>query len=125
MTLRALLGWISWDPPRHAFIIPFIGLNAPQVMEGPPPVGQMVAWGAAGLVFAIGYVLQGIAVMRVGVLPRGAGGLLAVGGLVFGISAAASGMLPPVLLLGALLFGMALAWIGYALWSDAQAGHAR
>ncbi len=39
----------------EAFIIPFIGLNAPQVMEGPPPVGQMVAWGAAGLVFAIGY----------------------------------------------------------------------
>lgn len=109
----------------ETFIIPFIGLSAPQVMEGPPPIGQMLAWAAASLVFAIGYILEGIAVIRAGVLPRGAGALLALGGLVLGIGAAATGMLPPVLLLGALLFGFALAWTGYALWSNPEAGHAR
>ena len=102
----------------EAFIIPFIGLNAPQVLDGPPPLGQLLAWTTAGLAFAVGYALQGIAVIRAGVLPRGAGALLAVGSVVFGIGAAATGMLPPVLLLGALLFGSALAWIGYSLWSE-------
>ena len=102
----------------EAFIIPFVGLNAPQVMEGPPPIGQLIAWATAGLVFAVGYMLQGIAVIRAGVLPRGAGALVAVGGAGLGIGAATTGMLPPVLLLGALLFGMALAWVGYSLWSE-------
>ncbi|MDQ6672806.1 MAG: hypothetical protein M3069_19025 [Chloroflexota bacterium] len=102
----------------EAFIIPFIGLNAPQVMDGPPPIGQIIAWAAAGLIFAVGYVLQGIAVIRAGVLPRAAGALLVVGGLGLGIGAATTGMLPPVLLLGSLLFGMALAWLGYSLWSE-------
>ena len=106
------------DTDVEAFIIPFLGLTAPQVMEGPPPIGQLMAWAAASLVFAVGYVLQGIAVIRAGVLPRGAGALLAVGGVGLGIGAAATGMLPPVLFVGALLFGLALAWVGYSLWTE-------
>lgn len=104
----------------ETFIFPFLGLNAPQVMEGPPPVGQLLAWGISGLAFAIGYLLQGIAIIRAGVLARGAGALLGVSGLGFGVAAGAGGMLPPVLLVGALGFGLALAWVGYSLWSESD-----
>ncbi|HLZ26559.1 MAG TPA: hypothetical protein VKV73_04485 [Chloroflexota bacterium] len=101
----------------EAFVLPFLGLNQPLPVHGPPP-GQLMAWTLSGLVFTVGYALQGVAVIRAQVLPRAAGGLLTVGGIIFGIAAAAPGMLPPVLFLGALLFGMALAWIGYMLWSE-------
>jgi|SRR5579859_1760804 len=97
------------------FMIPFIGLNAPQVMEGPPPIGQLLAWEASGLVFAIGYLLQGIAIFRTGVLPRGAGVLLGVSGVALGVVSGAAGMVPPVLFRGALGFGLALAWLGSSL----------
>ena len=64
-------------------------------------------------VFSIGYILLGIAVARAGVLPRGAGILLAVGGPVVAFS-------PPIGLLAVIvvvhtLFGFVLAWLGYAL----------
>jgi hypothetical protein len=79
------------------------------------PVGlwQLVA---TSLVFSVGYILLGVAVFRAGVLPRGAGVLLAVGGPIVAFS-------PPigimaVLVVGHTLFGAGLAWLGYALWSD-------
>ena len=58
-------------------------------------------------------MLLGVAIYRAGVLPRGAGVLLAVGGPIVAFS-------PPigilaVLLVGHTLFGAGLAWLGYAL----------
>ena len=82
------------------------------------PVGlwQLIA---TSLVFSVGYVLLGVAIFRAGVLPRGAGVLLAVGGPIVAFS-------PPigimaVLVVGHTLFGAGLAWLGYALWSDPKA----
>jgi hypothetical protein len=78
------------------------------------PVGlwQLIA---TSLVFSVGYILLGVAIYRAGVLPRGAGVLLAVGGPIVAFS-------PPigilaVLVVGHTLFGAGLAWLGYALWS--------
>lgn len=70
----------------------------------------------ASLIFSVGYISLGIAVARAGVLPRGAGILLAVGGPIVAFS-------PPVGVLGVIivghtLFGLGLAWIGYALWVE-------
>lgn len=72
----------------------------------------------ASLVFSIGYVLLGAAIVRAGVLPRGAGVLLAVGGPIVAFS-------PPigvqaVLIVGHVLFGFGLVWLGYALWTGAE-----
>ena len=78
------------------------------------PVGlwQLIA---TSLVFSAGYILLGAAIFRAGVLPRGAGVLLAVGGPIVAFS-------PPigilaVLVVGHTLFGAGLAWLGYVLWS--------
>jgi hypothetical protein len=70
---------------------------------------------SASLIFSIGYILLGIAIARARVLPRGAGILLAVGGPIVAFS-------PPigilaVLIVGHALFGLGLAWSGYALWT--------
>ncbi|MDQ3590927.1 MAG: hypothetical protein M3392_11940 [Actinomycetota bacterium] len=67
----------------------------------------------ASFIFSVGYILLGIAVARAGVLPRGAAILLAVGGPIVAFS-------PPigvlaVLVVGHTLFGLGLAWTGYAL----------
>lgn len=72
----------------------------------------------ASFVFSVGYVLLGISIFRAGVLPRGAGILLAVSGPVVAFS-------PPIGIAAALVvshtvFGVGLAWVGYALWNDKQ-----
>lgn len=78
------------------------------------PVGlwQLIA---TSFVFSVGYVLLGASMYRAGVLPRGAGVLLAAGGPIVAFS-------PPigvqaVLIVGHALFGAGLAWSGYALWT--------
>jgi hypothetical protein len=68
---------------------------------------------ATALVFSVGYVLLGVAVARAGVLPRGAGVLLAVGAPLVAFA-------PPigvqaVIIIGHTLFGIGLAWSGYTL----------
>ncbi len=73
----------------------------------------------ASLIFSVGYILLGVAIARAGVLPRGAGILLAIGGPIVAFS-------PPigilaVLVVGHALFSLGLAWSGYALWTGA--GH--
>lgn len=113
----------------EAFISPVVATEAPKFVEG---LLGMVAGhaseinlGALPTVYAlligvVGYVLGGllfgIATFRARVLPRWAGGLLAIGTLL------------PVLLssvvhhpfdrLFAVPVGLALAWLGYALWSE-------
>jgi hypothetical protein len=71
---------------------------------------------ATALVFTVGYVLLGVAVVRAEVLPRGAGVLLAAGAPLVAFA-------PPigvqsVIIVGYTLFGVGLAWAGYALFSE-------
>ena len=108
----------------------FIG-TAMMLLEGrehlfSPDFGQGTPLGLwelilASLVFGVGYILLGVAIVRAGVLPRGAGILLAVGGPVVAFS-------PPigiqaVLIVGHTLFGLGLAWAGYALWTSTKREH--
>jgi hypothetical protein len=74
---------------------------------------------ATAFVFSIGYVLLGVAVARAGMLPRGAGVLLAVGAPLVAFA-------PPigvqaVIIIGHTLFGVGLAWSGYALFAEDKA----
>jgi hypothetical protein len=109
-----------------AFLMAFVGTSM-MLLEGREhifssdfgqgtPVGlwQLII---ASFVFSIGYVLFGVAMVRTNVLPGGAGILLAVGGPVVAFA-------PPigiqaVIIIGHTLFGLGLAWSGYALWSSA------
>ena len=63
----------------------------------------------------LGGLLFGIATFRAGILPRWAAGLLAVGTAL----TPAAALLPHALeRLVAVPMGLALAWLGYALWSE-------
>jgi hypothetical protein len=72
-------------------------------------------WTLTGTLYILGGLLFGIATFRAGILPRLAAGLLAVGSVLSPVAA----LLPPehepkV----AVPVGIALAWLGYALWSE-------
>ena len=63
----------------------------------------------------LGGLLFGIATLRAGILPRWAAGLLAVGAALAPVAALLPIELQPKV---AVPVGLALAWLGYALWSE-------
>lgn len=112
----------------EAFILPMLATEAPKYVEGFLGVitltPSQVNLGAlptiyllTGLVgFLLGGLLFGIATFRAGVLPRWAGAMLAVATV---LPLVASSLLPhPLDRILAVPMGLALAWLGYALWSE-------
>jgi hypothetical protein len=74
-----------------------------------------VLYALAGFGYVLGGLLFGIATFRAGILPRWAAGLLAVGAVAPFVLA----QLPhPLDRTFAVPVGIALAWLGYALWSE-------
>jgi hypothetical protein len=65
--------------------------------------------------YMLGGLLFGISIYRVGILPRWAGVLLAVGTVSAPIAALLPNASQPKT---AIPVGVALAWLGYALWSE-------
>ena len=70
---------------------------------------------ANGLLYMLGGLLFGIATFRAGILPRWAAGLLAVGTALAPVAALLPHEHEPKV---AVPVGLALAWLGYALWSE-------
>jgi len=69
-------------------------------------------------VYMLGGLLFGIALLRAGILPRWPAGLLAVSSVL----TPAAALLPHAIQrLAAIPVGLALAWLGYALWSERRA----
>jgi hypothetical protein len=110
----------------EAFIIPHVATSSPSLVDawmkvfngGTSKVDLGVLptlWTLVGVVYILGGLLFGIATFRAGILPRGAAVLLAVGTLL----APLGGLLPlasqPKV---AIPTGLALAWMGYGLWSE-------
>ena len=73
---------------------------------------------ATGPVYILGGLLFGIATFRAGILPRWAGALLAVWTVLAPIAALLPNASQPKI---AIPMGVALAWLGYALWSEKRA----
>jgi hypothetical protein len=111
----------------EAFILPLLATEAPTFVEGflgifnghPTKLnlGALPALytltGLGG--YVLGGLLFGIATLRAGILPRWAAGLLAVGAVAPFVLA----LLPhPLDRTFAVPMGVALAWLGYALWSE-------
>jgi len=76
--------------------------------------------GMAAVLFMIGYILFGVAMIRTATLPRWSGVLVAVGApahlLGFGIAQLVSTAAWPIAILGSVSLGAGLAWPGYRLW---------
>jgi hypothetical protein len=110
----------------EAFIMPLLATAAPTFVDGflgiasgrasEVNLGTLPAlFALVGVLYMLGGLLFGIATLRAGILSRWAAGLLAVGAAV----TPAAALLPHEFQrLAAVPVGLALAWLGYALWSE-------
>jgi hypothetical protein len=107
---------LATEAPK--FVAGLLGMVAGQASEvnlGAVPAVYMLT-GIVG--YVLGGLLSGIATFRAGILPRWAGGLLA-----FGVTlpvVLSSVVHHPFDRLFAVPVGLALVWLGYALWSERQ-----
>jgi hypothetical protein len=113
----------------EAFVLPRVAHTTPGFVQswmgmftGPKgtfDLGVLPAvWTLSAPVYILGGLLFGIATWRAGVLPRWAGALLAVGTVLAPIASQLPNASQPKV---AVPVGVALAWLGYALWSERRA----
>jgi len=113
----------------EAFILPHVATASPGLVQawmgmfnGPAGTFNLGAlptiWTLSAPVYILGGVLFGIATFRARVLPRWAGALLAASTLLAPAAAALPNASQPKIAIPA---GLALAWLGYALWSERRA----
>jgi hypothetical protein len=106
---------------NFGFLAPILAKQSPAVLDS---ISQylpvVIVNGLAAILFMIGYVLFGVAMIRTATLPRWAGVLVAVGApahlLGFGIAQLVSTAAWPIAILGSVSLGAGLAWPGYRLW---------
>ncbi|HEY2297979.1 MAG TPA: hypothetical protein VGH43_09650 [Jatrophihabitans sp.] len=112
----------------EAFVLPRIASTSPSFVQswmgmftGPKGNFDMGAlptiWTLTAPLYIGGGLLFGIATYRAGILPRWAGALLAVGTVLAPIASQLPNASQPKV---AIPVGVALAWLGYALWSERQ-----
>lgn len=112
----------------EAFVLPQLTTAAPEFVEGflgifgdtqsEVDLGILPAIAPlAGVLYLLGGLLLGIAIYRASVLPRLAGALLAFGAVV---TIAAVVVPHPQDRILAVPMGLALLWLGYALWSERE-----
>ncbi len=110
----------------EAFILPTLASESPAFVAGflgmfsggssAIDLGVLpTLWKISGLMFILGPLLFGIATFRARVLPRWAGGLLALNILFVPVGALVPPELQPKIMVP---IGLALAWLGYALFSE-------
>ncbi len=103
---------LSWGEP---FLGPLVAEQAPGLLSAEPSGALAVGSILSIALFALGWLLFGLASLRAGMLPRGAAMLLIVGALLFFVLTSLD--LP----LYSVVQGAALIWMGYALWSGTGA----
>ena len=113
----------------EVFILPPVATASPALVEG--FVGMFTSaastidlgilptiWNISGVLYLLGAIVFGVATFRAGVLPKWAGALLALGGL----AGPAAVRFPPSMTgFVAIPVGIAIAWLGWALWSEKRA----
>lgn len=103
-----MLAGVQWSA---AFIGPWLAGVAPELLDSEPSAVLIAGIMLSFVLLALGWLLFGLASLRARVLPRGAAVLLMVGAALMFV----------LLLLelpgSTLVFGVALAWMGYALWT--------
>ena len=94
----------------NAFLTPAVARTAPEVVDAGPPGLVVTGLVLSSLVFAIGWVTTGVAVLRAGTVRRPAAVLLIVGSVIAAVPIAFT-LIP---------FGVALVWTSLSTSSDAD-----
>jgi hypothetical protein len=113
----------------EAFVLPRLATTAPTFVAGwmgmfnssagKGDIGVLpTVWTLAAPLYLLGGLLFGIATFRAGILPRWAGVLLALGTVLAPVAALLPNASQPKT---AIPVGLALAWLGYSLWSERRA----
>lgn len=111
----------------EALILPKLATESPAFIAGwmgmfsgaPSPVDLGILpmlWNISGPMFILGPVLFGIATFRARVLPRWAGALLALNAVLVPLGAIVPPAYQPKIIM--IPLGLALVWLGYALWAE-------
>jgi hypothetical protein len=106
---------------NFGFLAPVLAKQSAAVLDSINQYAPVVIInGLAAVLFMIGYVLFGVAIIRTVALPRWSGVLVAVGApahlLGFGIAQLVTTAAWPIAILGSVSLGAGLAWAGYRLW---------
>jgi hypothetical protein len=106
---------------NFGFLAPVLAKEAPAVLDAIAQYWPVaVINGLAAILFMIGYILFGVAMIRTATLRRWPGVLVAVGApahlLGLGISVLVSTAAWPVAILGSVSLGLGLGWSGYRMW---------
>jgi hypothetical protein len=115
----------------EAYILPVLATDAPKFVDGLLGMSygraSEVNLGAlpaiynlgVGIPYMLGGLLFGVATLRAGILPRRAAGLLAVTAAL----TPAAALLPHEIqrVAAGMPMGLAMAWLGYALWAERRA----
>lgn len=110
----------------EAFILPHLAIPEPAFVQAwmamfNGPSGQFdlgvlpTVWTLTAPVYILGGLLFGIATFRARILPRWAGALLAISTVVAPVAVLLPNAAQPKM---AVPFGVALVWLGFALWSE-------
>lgn len=110
----------------EAFILPRLATDSPAFVAGFLGMFTGIAseidlgilptfWNISGPMYIFGPLLFGIATFRAHVLPRWAGALLVLGAVLVPVGAVVSPEYQPKIMIP---IGLALAWLGYALFSE-------
>jgi hypothetical protein len=104
------------------FVDSFLGIVNPASPAGIDIGGMPVAYGVIGISYMLGGLLFGIATVRAAVLPRTPALLLAAAATLTPLAA----LLPhEIQRYAAIPVALAIAWLGYALWSERSAAASR
>jgi hypothetical protein len=110
----------------EAFILPRLATASPAFVAGilgmfsgaPSEIGLGILptlWNLSGPMYILGPLLFGIATFRAGVFPRWAGALLVLGAVLVPVGALVPPAYQPKIMIPV---GLAMAWLGYALFSE-------
>lgn len=115
VTMLSFIGIVYFE----AFFNPVLAAQVPefvQKMMSQEPSGTLGAiFLASGLLFSLGWLLFGFATLRARIFPRWGAILALVGGAFLGLEP----LLPQsIQKVPAVVFGLALVWLGYFLWSE-------
>lgn len=116
----ALLGtaYLVGDLRFDAYLFPIVAQHAPDLTAIPGPLftetTAVIIPMTEILFFGLGFVLLGLAIMRARQLPWWAGLLFVIGAPLFIIGPPISWV---VFVLGTVILGAGLSWLGYVIWS--------